>query len=229
MKACYTVGDTLIGAAADHIAKQLTELNQAATIALGGRDPFVVARDAAVEGLGHVEQRIGDLAQMQALATTAKEKSTAIETWATETGATVNASRSRTSRSPRPTSATTRSPTSPRARSTWRARSPARGCSCSSISSTQGVDELKSMLTPPIDTIKTHATDLGEFMQIVTNEAREQITSTQARVADIKAKLAKCNSFEDVVNMIIQQIFDMVGLESDFEVDDIRQLWVEVG
>ena len=39
----------------------------------------------------------------------------------------------------------------------------------------EGVDELKSMLTPPIDTIKTHATDLGEFMQIVTNEAREQI------------------------------------------------------
>ena len=93
----------------------------------------------------------------------------------------------------------------------------------------EGVDELKSMLTPPIDTIKTHATDLGEFMQIVTNEAREQIVSTQARVADIKAKLAKCNSFEDVVNMIIQQIFDMVGLESDFEIDDIRQLWVEVG
>jgi len=32
---------------------------------------------------------------------------------------------------------------------------------------------MKGMLTPPIDTIKTHATDLGEFMQIVTDEARE--------------------------------------------------------
>ena len=74
-----------------------------------------------------------------------------------------------------------------------------------------------------------HATELGEFMQIVTNEAREQIASTSARVGDIKGKLARCNSFEDVVNLIIQQIFEMVGLESDFEVDDIRQLWVEVG
>src|SRR5829696_2500637 len=91
MKACYTVGDMMISAAADHIAKQMTELNQAATIALGGRDPFIAARDAAVKGLGHVEQRIGELAQMQALATSAKEKSAAIEAWCTETGGKVDA------------------------------------------------------------------------------------------------------------------------------------------
>ena len=82
----------------------------------------------------------------------------------------------------------------------------------------------------PVDTIKDHATGTRRVHAGRDQRGgRAQITSTQARVADIKAKLAKCNSFEDVVNMIIQQIFDMVGLESDFEVDDIRQLWVEVG
>ena len=139
------------------------------------------------------------------------------------------ACRSRTSRSRRPTSATTRCPTSPRARSTWPARSPARACSCSSISSTPGVDELKSMLTPPVDTIKEHATDLGEFMQVVTNEAKEQITSTRRGWPTSRRSSRSATRFEDVVNMVIQQIFDMVGLESDFEIDDIRQLWVEVG
>ena len=229
MKACYTVGDLMIGAAADHIAKQLTELNQAATIVTGGKDPFVVARDAAVEGLDHVEHRIGDLGQMQALATTAKEKSTAIETWATETGATVNSLQ--VPNITIPEADVGDDALSELAEGALNMAGEVAGAGLQLLVDqlNEGVDELKSMLTPPIDTIKTHATDLGEFMQIVTDEAREQIASTQARVADIKAKLQKCNSFEDVVNMIIQQIFDMVGLESDFKVDDIRQLWVEVG
>ena len=117
MKACYTVGDMMIGAAADHIAKQLTELNQAATIALGGRDPFITARDAAVEGLGHVEQRIGDLGQMQALAHHGEgEVDGDRDLGPPRRARRSTRSRSPTSRSPRPTSATTRSPTSPRAR-----------------------------------------------------------------------------------------------------------------
>ena len=229
MKLCYTVGDALIGAAADHIAKQLAELNQAATIALGGRDPFVVARDAAVEGLGHVEQRIGDLTQMQALATTASEKATAIETWATETRGTIDSVQVPDIEIPAADIGD--DPLSDLAEGALDLAGEVAGAGLQLLVDQLNaeVDELKSMLTPPVDTIKDHATELGEFMQVVTNEAREQITSTQARVADIKAKLAKCNSFEDVVNMIIQQIFDMVGLESDFQVDDIRQLWVEVG
>ena len=229
MKACYTVGDALIGAAADHIAKQLGELNQAATIALGGRDPFVVARDAAVEGLGHVEQRIGDLTQMQALATTASEKATAIETWATETRGTIDSVQMPNIEIPEADIGDDALSDLAEGALNMAGEVAGAGLQLLVDQLNEGINELKSTLTPPVDTIKDHATELGEFMQVVTNEAREQITSTQARVADIKAKLAKCNSFEDVVNMIIQQIFDMVGLESDFQVDDIRQLWVEVG
>src|SRR5829696_2581424 len=229
MKACYTVGDMMISAAADHIAKQMTELNQAATIALGGRDPFIAARDAAVEGLGHVEARIGDLAQMQALSTTAQEKSAAIEAWCTETGGKVNSLQVPNIQIPQAEIGDDALSDLAEGALNMAGDVANAGLQLLVDQLNAGVDELKSMLTPPVDTIKEHATDLGEFMQVVTNEAKEQITSTTARVADIKAKLAKCNSFEDVVNMVIQQIFDMVGLESDFEIDDIRQLWVEVG
>ena len=229
MKACYTVGDMMIGAAADHIAKQLTELNQAATIALGGKDPFITARDAAVEGLGHVESRIGDLAQMQALSTSAKEKSVAIETWATETSGKVNSLQ--VPNIPIPKAEIGDDALSDLAEGALDMAGEVAGAGLQLLVDqlNSGVDEMKGMLTPPIDTIKTHATDLGEFMQIVADEAKQQIASTQARVAEIKGKLAKCNSFEDVVNLIIQQIFDMVGLETDFEIDDIRQLWADVG
>ncbi len=229
MKLCYTVGDAIIGAAAEHIARQLTELNQAATVALGGRDPFVTARDAAVEGLGHLEQRVGDLAQMQAMATTAAEKTAAIEAWCTETSGTINGLQVPDIQVPQAEIGDDALSDLAEGALNMAGEVAGAGLQLLVDQLNAGVDELKSTLTPPIDTIKEHATDLGDFMQIVTDEAREQITSTQARVADIKGKLQRCNSFEDVVNMIIQQIFDMVGLESDFEIDDIRQLWVEVG
>ncbi|HKG63926.1 MAG TPA: hypothetical protein VKB28_07670, partial [Solirubrobacteraceae bacterium] len=229
MKACYTVGDMMIGAAADHIAKQLTELNQAATVALGGKDPFITARDAAVEGLGHVESRIGDLAQMQALSTSAKEKSVAIETWATETSGKVNSLQVPNIQIPQAEIGDDALSDLAEGALNMAGEVAGAGLQLLVDQLNSGVDEMKGMLTPPIDTIKTHATDLGEFMQIVADEAKQQIASTQARVAEIKGKLAKCNSFEDVVNLIIQQIFDMVGLETDFEIDDIRQLWADVG
>src|SRR5215211_5164528 len=229
MKACYTVGDMMIGAAADHIAKQLTELNQAATVALGGKDPFITARDAAVEGLGHVESRIGDLAQMQALSTSAKEKSVAIETWATETSGKVNSLQVPNIQIPQAEIGDDALSDLAEGALNMAGEVAGAGLQLLVDQLNSGVDEMKGMLTPPIDSIKTHATDLGEFMQIVADEAKQQIASTQARVAEIKGKLAKCNSFEDVVNLIIQQIFDMVGLETDFEIDDIRQLWADVG
>src|SRR5215210_812832 len=91
------------------------------------------------------------------------------------------------------------------------------------------VDEIKQGVSSPITDIKGHADDLGQFFQIVTDEAKSQITGAQTRVATIRDKLSRCNNIEDVINMVIQQIFEMVGLESDFEIDDIRQLWVDVG
>jgi hypothetical protein len=229
MKLCYTVGDALIGAAADHIAQQMTELNQAATMALGGKDPFVTARDEAVKGLGTIEQRIQQMGQMSALATSAKEKSVALETWATETRATIDSVRVPNIEIPK--SDIGDDALSDLAEGALDLAGDVAGAGLQLLVDqlNEGVDELKSTLTPPVDTIKDHATELGEFMQVVTDEAKQQIASAQTRVGDIKGKLAKCNSFEEVVNLIIQQIFDMVGLESDFEVDDIRKLWVEVG
>lgn len=82
MKACYLVGDTIIAAAADLIAQQLTELNAAATVALGGKDPFTTARDAAVEGLDTMQKRIGELAEMEVMASTASEKTQAVTAFA---------------------------------------------------------------------------------------------------------------------------------------------------
>ena len=229
MKACYTVGDAIIGAAADHIAQQLTELNQAATIALGGRDPFITARDAAVEGLGHVEQQIRDLADMGAMATTATEKADAIREWADDALGKVAAVVVPHVEIPQADIGDDAVSDLAEGVLNMGGELASAGINALIDQLNSSVDEMKEMLTAPIESVRDNAGELGEFMQVVSDEAKAQVESTSARVGQIKDKLQRCNSFEEVVNLVIQQIFDMVGLESDFEVDDIRQLWAEIG
>ena len=82
MKSCYIVGDTIIAVAAGLVAQQIAELNAAATVALGGKDPFITARDAAVQGLDTMQARIGELAEMEVMASTASEKTEAVTAFA---------------------------------------------------------------------------------------------------------------------------------------------------
>ena len=117
MKAMYTVGDMMIGAAADHIAKQLTELNQAATIALGGRDPFITR--ARRRGRGARPRRGADRRPRPdagALDDGQGEDRRDRDVVHRHQRQGQRRCRSRTSRSRRPTSATTPSRISPRAR-----------------------------------------------------------------------------------------------------------------
>jgi hypothetical protein len=226
MKASYQLGDLIIGAAADHIAKQIAELNQIATIATGGKDPFILARDAAVEGLGHMEQRIADLADMQVLSSSAKEKAEAVRGFCDEALAKIALVVVPTITLPKPQTGLGETADELAAMAAEAANALVEGM----ISELrEGVESLKREVSDPVRDIKGHADELGEFFQVVTDEALVQIGVASRKVADFKGKLAQCHKLEDVVNLIVRQVFDMVGMQSDFEIDDIRKLWVDVG
>ena len=174
MKLCYTVGDAIIGAAADHISKQLTELNDAATIALGGRDPFVTARDAAVEGLHHLEARVHDLGEMQIMATTASEKTAMVTQW---TGTALGNLAAITV----PHIEIPEADIGDDALSNAAEGLLNMGGDLASAGINAMVDQLnvnvelaKSTLTAPIELIRDNATDLGEFLQVVTDRGERR-------------------------------------------------------
>ena len=91
------------------------------------------------------------------------------------------------------------------------------------------VEAAKATLRAPIQELKAGADDVAAFMQIVVDQAGEQIAFAQAKIASFTAALEQCNNFEDVVNLIVQQVFEMLGVESDFKVEDVREGWQEVG
>ena len=229
MKLAYETGDALLGVAADHIRQQMDDLNQVATAVLGGRDPFVVARDAAAEGLRSLEQRIGQLMEMQVMSTTAKEKAASMVALGDSVLAAIDALQVPDVKIPEAELGDNAVADAAEAVLNTAGSVANLGIQAIVDSIKEAVDEGKDTLRAPVLELKNSADDVAAFMQIVVEQAAEQIAFARNKITSVASKLEQCKSFEDVINLIMQQIFEMLGIDSDFKVEDIREGWKEVG
>ncbi len=229
MKGAYETGDALLGAASDYVSQQLDELNQIATTVLGGQDPFIVARDAAAEGLHSLEARIGELTQMKAMSTTAKEKATGLKEFSDEALAAIDVLVVPDVKIPEADLGEGVLADAAEAVADTAGGVANAGIEVLVAEINEEVEAAKATLRAPIQELKAGADDVAAFMQIVVDQAGEQIAFAQAKIASFTAALEQCNNFEDVVNLIVQQVFEMLGVESDFKVEDVREGWQEVG
>ncbi len=225
MKSMYTTGDVAIGVAGDSIDNMVAELRAVATELLDGQDPFIFARDSATRALDYLTRRIGDLAQMGALASNAHEKSDWLTNTANDLLGKVDAL------------------TVPHINLTGTSTGVGVvddvtnfGANMANSSANALLHQLEGAVTQakraahvPLDAMKEHATEIGGFLQVVTDQATEQITFIQGKIADLSAQLAGCNNFEDVINTLVNQILREAGIEGRVEVDDIRQGWRALG
>ena len=81
----------------------------------------------------------------------------------------------------------------------------------------------------PVETLRANTGEIGEFLQILTAEGRRNVEEGQLMIADVREQLAQCEGAEDVFNLLIDQIFEMMGIESEFEIEDARQAWRDLG
>lgn len=225
MKNMYTVGDTAIGVAGESIDSMVAELRRVATELLDGQDPFIFARDSATRALDYLNGRIGDLAQMSALASNAHEKSD----WLTNTA---NDLLGRVDALTVPAINLTGSNTGVGVVDTvtdFGANVANSGAQALLRQLEGAVTQAKRAAHVPLDAMKEHASEIGGFLQVVTDQAAEQIAFIQAKIAELSTQLAACNNFEDVINTLVNQILREAGIEGRVEVDDIRQGWRALG
>ena len=78
IKFMYELGDQLLGSGAEMVKQRIAEYQELATLALDGRDPFITARDATVEGLQAMEARMAQLTEMADMSGSAEEKAQAV-------------------------------------------------------------------------------------------------------------------------------------------------------
>jgi len=225
IKGAYVVGDALVDAAATVSEQQTAQLAEIFKTVSGGKDPFVFARDSAVAGLQHLEEEITRLTELGVFASTAQEKTQAIQGVCDPALALVDKLHLPPPPPKKEAGAleianAVLNPTGALAGLAGDAL----------VARVRGsVDDARETLRAPIVTVKANATEIGDFLQILTAESKSLAESTQAKVTSMRTGLAKCHNIEDVFNALIKSVMEMMGISGTIEIEDFRRGWKELG
>jgi hypothetical protein len=229
MKLAYTTGDMLLGAAGDLLSDMIAQITEAATAANDGKDPFITARDAGHQALRELGERIGEYAQIEALSMSGAEWAAQVSGMADGLLAAVDALKVPDVTIPE--SDLGDGLLADAAESVLNAAGDLASAGLQAL-----VDQVNGLIEafkPPvrdaIDGLKVNATEVGDFMAIVAEQARQQIVWAQEKSDEIATKLGQCENFEDFINLIISQALQMAGMDAEFKVDDVRKGWAQLG
>ncbi len=229
MKGAYATGDLLLGEASSLMATMMADLKDVATTVTGGKDPFIAARDAGKEALDDLSGRLGQLGELEAMSKTGDQYAADV----TETADTLLSyiDELKVPDVEIPEAEFGDNPLADLAEGFVNSAGDVANAALQALVDQVNVlvEEVKPMLRQPVEDAKAAAADIGEIMEIAATEARAQIAWAEEMIVELSTKLGKCSNMEDVFNLMVTQVMQMMGLEEDFEIEDIRAAWVALG
>jgi predicted RecB family endonuclease len=225
VKVAYATGTLVIDKVADDIQKDVAQLDQFATALNAGQDPFKQAQAEATQRLSEMTAKIGELHDLVAVSTTAEEKAKAIgDACDTALGVIKGLTLPQVSAGqPGPSTGVV-------GEIAGAVEALAADAVKAFMDKLQtGLDDAKAAISEPILSIKAHAGDAAEFFNILQQTAADQVAWIQDHVADFTARLAKCDSFQDMVNLVLHEVSEALGLDQDLDVATLKADWAELG
>jgi hypothetical protein len=229
MKTAYALADLAIDETSELFGALTAELELRAQAMLGGRDPFIAAREAAVAGLETMEGQIEELRTMHALTTDGAQKAAEVDEACGMGLALLD-----TLALPEPNLPDVElgeGAAADLAEDALNLGGMVLGAGLDVMMArvAEEVELIKGTLREPLETIRANAAAMGTFLQILTDEAAEMLAEAEERTARFREELARCEDFEDVTDTLIDQIFEVLGMGEGFEVEDVREGWAELG
>jgi len=221
MKSVYTNVDTALGVGSEILGQMMTAERERFKELLGGQDPLRLFVTAVSQGLDNLNAEVTQLLNMGVLATDAKQRADAIIQYSDEAQTAVNAIRVPNFQLPREGSGGLLDAAAQFLQEQVVDRMVAQAQSM--------VDDIKQSATQPIATVKGNAEEIAEFSVILQQTCTSAVTGIQARIASFSEAFAKCNSLEDIINVIISQVFQALGLGEGFTIDDVVAEWRAIG
>ncbi len=215
----------LIDAAADSVADQIAQMELLLTVLNDGQDPVVQIRDAGVAGLAAMQQKIGQLQQLETSAGTAHDKATTIASWCDDATSTVNGLQVPHLTVPQ---ADTGSDTLDAVVNTVGGAAQVLVDELTS-KITDLVTEAKSSIGDGLNTIKSNASDIAQFLQILQDQTAQQITYLQTTITDFMTKLANCQDFNQLFNTLLDEIGKAIGFDQGLSFEALRADWAQLG
>jgi hypothetical protein len=90
------------------------------------------------------------------------------------------------------------------------------------------IADVKTTALAPVRTVKDNAKEIGEFSVVVQQTATGLVEMFETRVATFQARLAKCNSLEDIFNTLVATGMEVMGMEP-VSFDEIVAGWHAIG
>ncbi len=229
IKQMYQLGDSAIDLAAGAVKLQVDQMNRMAKQFLGGKDPFITFRDTTRKGLDDMRKHIGQLGQMQFFATSGKEKAAAVRTSATEAIAKLDGIVVPPISIPKAELGDGALAQAGAAVLNLGGSVANAGIEATMRQLKDVVNQAKSTLRSPLERVKDNSNEIGEFLQVVDQQATIRIAQLNEKVAVFSEKLGKCQNIEQVIDLIIAQVMEAAGIQGEIKVEDIRQLWRSAG
>jgi hypothetical protein len=91
------------------------------------------------------------------------------------------------------------------------------------------VDSLRGDAEAPINTVKGHATEIADFSRIFVQTCTDASGMLQTHVTSLSAKLGHVQNFEQVIDLLMRQVSEAMGVQGGIGVDDVRKAWADVG
>jgi hypothetical protein len=203
VRAAYDVADALIDVAGAMLTQMIQQQRETMQALLGGQDPFEFFRDAGVNITHQLADRAAALEQAAVLSTSGKERADGLRAGCDSALNYVNSFNLPAIDFP--------------------------GADLLLAPLQSAISEGKSMARGPIEALKSNADEVAEYLGVFADIAREQIAAARKHIEDISAGLAKCNSFEDVANLMLQKLQDVLGTGTSLNIQDIRNYWNGIG
>ena len=229
MTAAHGVGNDLLAGAEAFLADGMAQLEDLAAAASGTRDPFVAARDAITESLSEFEDRIAQLTGIGEMSAQGKEllhsllQSAEGALSALDTvhvpdvelpsldlgeGALADVVEGVANTGVEAAEAALQS----------------------ALDGLQGViDEALAMAREPLQTIMEQAAEVGEFLDVVVEQSTAQAEMLRGMVDEMGAALARCGSFEDVVDLLLGDIAGVGDEGLDAQLAGAKSEWEALG
>ena len=199
----YMAADAALSGAGTAISTIMQQQREQMTALLGGKYPFIFIRDAGVQMTKMISEKAGQLEQAAVLSASATERADQLRSACDGILSFLNGL------------------------NVPQVDIPGVGFLVDELRG--AVDSAKSMGMAPVQTVKNHADEVGEFLQIFANIARQQVAAARQHMQSLSEGLAKCNSFEDVINLFMGKLQEILGTGTNLQIEDVRAYWASIG
>ena len=220
----WQIADGQIGLAEDQM--RAAEAQTRALIAQinGGRDPFIVIRDAAKQSIDRAAATIGEMIEMGQMAGEVVTDADAMRDGCDATLALLASMRVPDLHLPRPTGDSLLDEAEALAASMAdQAFQLALG-----TARTQ-VDTLREELSRPVHTVREHATEIANFNRVLQETCTEGAAKLQAHIQLFSERLGHVQNFEQVIDLLLHELTGALGVEGGAGLADVRRVWAETG